>query len=149
MRRFALFLVIATLLAPSLCAARDIALIADKANPFSTLSDKEVIKLLRNETATWPDGKRVTVYLSDPGSADGKLLLEKTYKMTADELKSFAGAQKGGIVILGSDEQVLKAVSAHPGALGIVNVYSINSAIKVLRIDGKLPMEPGYLLHAN
>lgn len=149
MRRFALFLVIATLFVPSLCLARDIALIADKGNALSSLSNKDVVKLLRNETATWPDGKKVTVYLSDPNSADGKLLLEKTYKMTADELKSFAGTQKGSIVILGSDEQVLKAVGAHPGALGIVNVYSINSAIKVLRIDGKFPMEPGYLLHAN
>lgn len=149
MRRFALYLTIAALLTPSLCLARDIALIADKENSLSTLSNKDVLKLLKNETVVWPDGKRVTVYLSDPKSADGKLLLEKTYKMTAEELKSFAGAQRGSIVILASDEQVLKAVSGHPGALGVVNVYSINSAVKVLRIDGKLPMESGYLLHAN
>lgn len=149
MRRFWLSLIAVALLTPSLCLARDIALIADKENPLSTLSNKDALKLLRNETSTWPDGKKVTVYLSDPGSADGKVLLERAYRMTLDELKSFADAQKGSIVILASDEQVLKAVSAHPGALGVVNVYSINSAIKVLRIDGKLPMEPGYLLHAN
>lgn len=149
MRRLKLFLVAVALLTPSLCLARDIALIADKSNPFSSFSNKEVLKMLKNETARWPDGKRITVYLSDPSSADGKLLLEKTYKMTPAELRSLADAQKGGIVILGSDELVLKAVSEHPGALGVVNVYSINSAIKVLKIDQKLPLEQGYLLHAN
>jgi hypothetical protein len=149
MRRFELFLAVLALATPSLCLARDIALIADKSNPSSGFSNKEVIKLLKNETARWPDGKKITVYLSDPSSADGRLLLEKTYKITPAELRSFADAQKGSIVILGSDELVLKAVAEHPGALGLVNVYSINSAIKVLRIDGKLPMEAGYLLHAN
>ena len=148
MRRFGLCFVVLVLLTPSVCLARDIALIADKANPASTVSNKELLKLLKNETARWPDGKKIKVYLSDPRSADGRLLLEKIYKMTADELKSFAESQKG-IVILGSDELVLKAVSEHPGALGLVNVYSINSAIKVLKIDGKLPLEQGYLLHAK
>jgi ABC-type phosphate transport system substrate-binding protein len=137
------------LLAPSLCVARDIALVVDKNNPSSTISNKELLKLLRNENAKWPDGRKVTVYLSNPSSADGKVLLQKIYRMTPDELKSLAESQKGTIVILASDQLVLKAVANDPGAVGAVNVYSINSAIKVLRVDGKLPMEQGYLLHAN
>jgi len=149
MRRVFLSLTGIVLLLPSWCAARDLALIADKANPSSSISNKEIVKLLRNENARWPDGKKVTVYLSNPNSADGKVLLDKVYGMTAGELKSFADGQKANIVILESDEQVLKAVAGHPGALGAVNVYSINSAIKVLKVDGKLPMEQGYLLHAN
>jgi len=40
-------------------------------------------------------------------------------------------------------------VNSNPGAVGIVNVYSINSRVKVLKVDEKLPMEPGYLLHGN
>jgi hypothetical protein len=50
---------------------------------------------------------------------------------------------------VGSDELVLTLVDTNPGAVGIVNVYSINSRVKVLKVDGKLPMEPGYLLHGN
>jgi hypothetical protein len=30
-----------------------------------------------------------------------------------------------------------------------VDVYSINSRINVLKIDGKLPLEAGYLLRGN
>ena len=36
-----------------------------------------------------------------------------------------------------------------PGAVGVVDVYSINSSVVVMKIAGKLPMEPGYLLHGN
>ena len=149
MRGVLLSFAVFVLLAPSLSMARDIALIVDKNNPSSTISNKELLKLLRNENAKWPDGRKVTVYLSNPSSADGKVLLQKIYRMTPEELKSLADSQKGTIVILASDQLVLKAVANDPGAVGAVNVYSINSAIKVLRVDGKLPMEQGYLLHAN
>jgi hypothetical protein len=30
-----------------------------------------------------------------------------------------------------------------------VDVYSINGGINVLKIGGKLPLEPGYPLHGN
>lgn len=149
MRRFALFCIALGLLLPPLCLARDIAVITDKKNTWSDLSSRQLQKLLRTETRAWPDGKKVTVYLSNPGSADGKLLLEKVYKMTAGELQSLAESQKGAIVILGSDDLVLRAVAEHPGAIGVVNVYSITSSVSVVKVQGKLPLEQGYLLHGN
>src|SRR5262245_42819523 len=149
MPRFALYCLSVTLLAPSLCLARDVAVITDKTNPVSSVSNKDLVKLLRTDTPKWPDGKKVIVFLSDPNSADSRLLLEKTYNMTPGALKTFADGQKGGIVILSSDEEVVKAVAGQPGAIGVVNVYSINSAVKVMKVDGKLPLEPGYLLHGN
>src|SRR5262245_27110578 len=149
MRRFALYCISMMLLAPSLCSARDVAVITDKTNPLSSVSNKDLVKLLRADTAKWPDGRKVIVFLSDPYSADGKLLLEQTYGMTPAALETFADGQKGGIVILRSDEEVVKAVAGQPGAIGVVNVYSINSAVKVMKVDGKLPLEPGYLLHGN
>lgn len=149
MRSFCLCCILFVLLAPSLCLARDVAVVTDKANALSTISSKDLLKLLKAETPRWPDGRKVTVYLSDPASADGRLLLQKTYKMTPGELKAFAKEQNGNVVILGSDDLVLKAVAENPGAIGCVNVYSINSAIKVMKVDGKLPLEQGYLLHAN
>lgn len=149
MRRFVLYSISMVLLAPSLCLARDVAIITDKTNPVSSISNKDLVKLLRTDTSKWPDGKKVIVFLSDPNSADGKMLLEKTYGMTPAALKTFADGQKGAIVILSSDEEVVKAVAGQPGAIGVVNVYSINSAVKVVKVDGKLPLEQGYLLHGK
>ena len=48
-----------------------------------------------------------------------------------------------------SDEELLKTVEATSGAIGIVDVYSITSSVKVLRIDGKLPFDVGYPLKGN
>jgi len=149
MHRLWLYCIILVLLTPPLCLARDAAVITNKANPTSSVSKDDLLKLLKVETPKWSDGKKVTVFLSNPASEDGRLCREKTYKMTAAELKTFAAAQKGSIVILGSDELVVKAVSEYPGAIGVVNVYAISSAVKVLRVDGKLPFEQGYLLHGN
>jgi len=148
MHRFLFYCAVLTLLLPAVCAARDVAVITDKANPSNDLSGKDLVKLLRKDTAKWPDGRKVTVYLREPSSPDGPLVLEKIFGMSAGELQAFAMKQKD-IVILGSDELVVKAVSANPGAIGVVNVYSINSAVKVLKVDGKLPLEQGYFLRGK
>jgi len=47
------------------------------------------------------------------------------------------------------DEIVLTMVDNNPGAIGIVNVYSIHGHVKVLKVDEKLPIEQGYPLHGN
>jgi hypothetical protein len=33
--------------------------------------------------------------------------------------------------------------------VGLVDVYSINGGVTVLKVGGKLPLEPGYALHGN
>ena len=43
----------------------------------------------------------------------------------------------------------MNKVAFVPGAVGVVDVYSINSSVVVVKIAGKLPLEPGYLLHGN
>jgi len=136
------------LLAAPLCNARDLAVIANKTNSTTNLTAAELEKLLK-AAAPWPDGKKVRVFLTDPESADRKALLQRVYKMTPEEIKAFAEAHKADIQIVASDEIVLTMVDNNPGAIGIVNVYSINSQVKVLKVDEKLPMEAGYLLHGN
>lgn len=76
-------------------------------------------------------------------------------------LKLFAGAAdaKAAIAklneshqtvkIVDSDDEVMRTVDSTPGAIGIVDVYAINSSVKVLRIDGKLPFDVGYALKGN
>jgi hypothetical protein len=48
------------------------------------------------------------------------------------------------VKIADSDDDLLRTVDATSGAVGVVDVYSINSSVKVLRIDGKLPFDVGY-----
>lgn len=151
---FALIL-LGGLLAAPLGQARDLAVVVNKSNTTSKLSAVELEKLLKANVQNWPDGTRVKIFLTDPnaGSAQSSasfgVILQRAYKMKPDEIRNFADAHKADIQFVGSDEIVLTMVDNNPGAIGIVNVYSITSRVKVLKVDEKLPMEQGYLLHGN
>ena len=149
MLRFFILVMIMAIGSCCLCVARDIAIIVDKTNNTSALTVSDLSKIMKTTTKTWPDGKKVVIFLSDPHSPDMKLVFQKVYGMAPDEVKAFADSHRGEVMLVGSDELVLKAVQTNPGALGVVNVYSINSAIKVLKVDGKLPLESGYLFHGT
>jgi ABC-type phosphate transport system substrate-binding protein len=73
--------------------------------------------------------------------------LQRLIKMNADELKALIAAHKDSIVMADSDADVLKIVQTTPGAIGLVDVRSVDNTINVVRVDGKLPMESGYLPH--
>ena len=53
------------------------------------------------------------------------------------------------VMIVDSDEDLVNKVASIPGAIGVVDVYAINSSVAVVKLAGKLPLEPGYLLHGN
>lgn len=151
---FALVLFTIVLSATPLCLARDLAIVVNKSNAISSVTSAELEKLLKTSVQNWPDGKKVKVFLTDPGStnegsADMRMILQRAYKMKPEEIKNFADAHKTDIQVVASDEIVLTMVDNNPGAIGIVNIYSINSHVKVLKVDEKLPMEQGYLLHGN
>lgn len=149
MKRVEFLCLAAVLLMASLCAARDLAVITDKGNITSSVSSTDLLKLLKNDMQRWPDGRKVMIFLSNPSSSDAWLLFQKIYNMSVDEARRFADTHKDSIVLMGTDDLVLKAVAQQPGSIGVVNVYSLNSSVKVVKVDGKLPFDQGYLLHGN
>jgi hypothetical protein len=140
---------VAALLLPPACLAHDVAIIVQKDNAASGISSADMLKLLKTDSPKWPDGAKLVIILGDPASTESRFLLERIFKVAPADVDAFIHAHKDTILVLRSDDLVLKAVAGHPGAIGAVNVYSINSAVKVLRVDGKLPLEQGYLLHGN
>ena len=75
------------------------------------------------------------------------LTLEHLSGLPGKDLKSFIAAHKNSFNLVDSDEDVLRFVQSTPGAMGLVDVRSINDQVHVLRVGGKLPMEDGYLPH--
>lgn len=144
MFRVRAFYISVVLFSATLCQARDLAVVVNKSNSTSSVSAADLQKLLKAATPSWPDGKKVRIFLTDPGSTENRSILQRFYGLAPAEIKSRADIQ-----IVGSDETVLTMVAETPGAIGLVNVYSITSQVKVLKVDGKLPLEPGYPLHSN
>jgi hypothetical protein len=90
---------------------------------------------------------RVIVLVLHQDSAGETETLQRLNKMSAAEWKSFRGAHKDSILFVDTDADVLKAVQAEPGAVGLIEAHSIDNRINVVHVDGKLPMEFGYLPH--
>jgi ABC-type phosphate transport system substrate-binding protein len=143
------------LLGASLAAARDIALVSNKSNAVGALTVTDLVKLCKAQTSHWPDGKPVTFVMRSPSDPEMKVVLEKVYGMSQNELNSLIVTSNHGrpahpaILVATSDDELVNKVASTPGAIGVVDVYSINSSVAVVKIGGKLPLEPGYLLHGN
>lgn len=139
----------------SLAAARDLALISNKANSVSAIAVPELVKVSKGQTTRWPDGKPVTLIMRAPASPEMRMFLEKVYELPEGQVKELIATANHGrmghpaIMIVDSDEDLVNKVASIPGAVGVVDVYAINSSVAVLKIAGKLPLEPGYLLHGN
>jgi hypothetical protein len=149
MRTFRALCFWAALILPSSCLAHDVAVIAQKENASSGINSAEMGKWFKTDSPKWPDGTKIVIILGDPASPESRFLLERLFKVAAADVPAFITLHKQAILVLHSEDLVVKAVAGHTGAIGAVNVYSINSAVKVLRVDGKLPLEQGYLLHGN
>jgi len=139
----------------SLASARDLAVVSNKANSLATLSLPDLVKVCKAQTNRWPDGKPVTLIMRAPSAPEMKLFLEKVYELPEAQVKDLIASANHGrnnhpaIMIVESDEDLVNKVASIPGAVGIVDVYAINSSVSVVKLAGKLPLEPGYLLHGN
>jgi len=128
------------------CFAHHTAVIVNKGNAVENVTSAHLTKIIRGEVKKWPDGKNIILVLHKD-SAGEREALEHLNKMSAAEWSAFVNAHKESIVFVDTDADVLKAVQAEPGALGLIEVHSIDNSVNVIHVDGKLPMEYGYLPH--
>jgi ABC-type phosphate transport system substrate-binding protein len=128
------------------CFAHHMAVVVNKDNNVGTLTAAHLSRIFRAEIKKWPDGKAVILVLHK-NSAGETETLERLNKMSDSEWKTLIAAHKGSLVMAGSDAEVLKIVQSTAGAIGLVDVRSVDNTINVVRVDGKLPMESGYLPH--
>ncbi|HEX6806030.1 MAG TPA: hypothetical protein VF133_20315 [Terriglobales bacterium] len=129
--------------------AKQLAVVTDTENPLANLSTADLQKIFNLRSRTWADGKPVIVVMRDPSSIGMQLVLRKLLNMTPEQANSFVQAHKGSVVIADSDEAVIRFVSSSHGAIGVVDLYSLTKDVHVLKVDGKLPVEQGYLLRGE
>jgi ABC-type phosphate transport system substrate-binding protein len=135
--------------------AKDLAVVANKGNTVTTVAMPDLVKICKGQSNRWPDGKPITFITRNPSAPDMKMMLEKVYGMSKEDVAAAIAAANHGrtnhpaIVVVDSDEEVVNKVQSIPGAVGLVDVYSINGGVMVIKLAGKLPLEPGYPLHGN
>jgi ABC-type phosphate transport system substrate-binding protein len=126
--------------------AHHVAVVVNQQNSAESLSSPELAKIFKSEMRKWPGGQDLVMVLNR-NSAVSMQILERLANMPDGKARSFVAAHKDYFLLADSDAEVLKAVAGKPGALGMVDVHAVDSRVKVLKIDGKLPLEKGYLPH--
>jgi hypothetical protein len=138
--------------APLLPAMKNWALVVAPGSKLQDVSLADLAKLCKGTQKTWPDGKSFTLVIHDPESPDMHSAVQKLFGVPSSEAKPLLAKlneSRPVVKIVDSDENLFRTIVAIPGAIGLVDVYSINSSVKVLRIDGKLPFDLGYVLKGN
>jgi ABC-type phosphate transport system substrate-binding protein len=128
------------------CFAHHMAVVVNKDNGVQGVTSAHLAKIFKGDVKKWPDGKNVVLVLHG-ASPDEMTTLEHLNKMTQAEVKALLALHKDSIRTVGSDAEVIDVVSSTPGAIGFVEGRSITDRVAVVRVDGKLPMEAGYLPH--
>ena len=144
--RFAIFMLAFLCACLTPCFAHHTAVVVNKDNAVDNVTSTHLAKIVRGEIKKWPDGKNIVLVLHKDSAGESETL-ERLNKMSAAEWRAFLAAHHDAIVFVDSDADVLKAVQSEPGAVGLIEVHSIDNSVNVIHVDGKLPMEFGYLPH--
>jgi ABC-type phosphate transport system substrate-binding protein len=142
----------AILAAPAVPAMKSMAVIASAGSKLADVSVADLAKLCKGTQKTWPDGKSFVLVVKDPESPEMRVAVQKLLGAGPSDAKATIGKlneSRQVIKIVDSDEDLLRTVEATPGAIGLLDVYAINSSVKVLRVDGKLPFDVGYAFKGN
>jgi ABC-type phosphate transport system substrate-binding protein len=152
MRRLGVAAFAITLLASASSGAGDVALVVHPKNPVVDLTRAEVMAIFKAEQQHWKAGERIYLILQESGTPERALLLRRVYQMSDAELKQFWLAKlfRGEIAafprVVASSSAAKRIVSQAPNALAFIDAAAVDSTVKALRIDGRRPGEPGYLL---
>jgi len=133
-------------------AVKNMAVVMSAGSKMQDVPLAELTKLCKGTQKAWADGRSFTLVMKDPESPDMHVAVQKLFGVPASEAKSAIAKlneTRAVVRVVDSDEELLRAVEAMPGSVGILDVYDINSTVKVLRVDGKLPFDVGYALKGN
>jgi ABC-type phosphate transport system substrate-binding protein len=128
------------------CFAHHMAVVVSKENGGTALSSLQLRRVFLLEIKKWPDGKAIQVVLHRASNGEA-VTLQRLNKMSAQQWHDWIATHKDSLTLVDSDEDVLNYVERTPGAIGLVDVRSVNDHVTIVRVDGKVPMEAGYLPH--
>jgi len=137
---------------PSLLPAfqEDIAFIVNKSNTTDAMTLAELRNIFLAERNRWPNGRKITITMLEAGNPEREVVLRTICRMReADFNRNFLRVKFTGETteeprLLASPTNMVRFVFNAPGAIGYVRASSVDGSVKVLRIDGLAPGEPGY-----
>lgn len=132
---------------------RNLAIVVNLNNPVENLSTTELRRVFLGVRGHWPNGRRITIVMLEPGQPERSAVLSEIYQMGEPDFSNhfLKGLFTGEVFVspktLSTPEGVRKFIFNVPGAIGYLRQSDVDKSIKVVRIDERLPDDKGYKLH--
>ena len=137
---------------PAAEGSADVAVVVHTGVPVSDLAFAEMRKLLLGDRQFWNPGLRVTLLIRAPVARERDVMLKTVYQMREAQFrqywiaKVFRAEAAAGPKIVYSNEEATEMAASIPGSIAFVDASKIPKGLKILKIDGRLPGDPGYKL---
>jgi len=129
-----------------------LAIIVNQANTLDDLSLKDLRTVFLGERSHWPNGRRITLVMMDPGLAERKAVLRDVCHMSEPEFSRhfLQGLFTGEVFVspktLSTPTGVRKFVFNVPGAIGYLRASDLDGTVKVIKVNGLRPEDAEYPL---
>lgn len=130
----------------------DVAVVVHPDVPVDNLSLSDLRRLVLGEREFWPGSVRVTLLIRAPVAHERDVILKTVCQMTEARFrqhwiaKVFRADAAVAPRIVYSAEMSIDLVNRTPGAIAFLEASQAGRNLKVVKIDGRLPGDPGYLL---
>jgi hypothetical protein len=120
--------------------------------PVDDLKLTELRRIVVGDREFWPGSLRVTLLIRAPVSHERDVILRTVCQMTEAQFrqhwigKVFRADTAVTPKIVYSAGMAIDMVNRIPGGLTFIDAASAGGAVKIIRIDGRLPGDPGYPL---
>ncbi len=129
-----------------------LAIIVNQTNPVDDLSLKELRTVFLGERSHWPNGRRITLVMMDPGLSERRAVLRDVCRMNETEFSRhfLQGLFTGEVFVspktLSTAVGVKKFVFNVPGAIGYLRASDVDGTVKVIKVNGHRVEDTDYPL---
>jgi ABC-type phosphate transport system substrate-binding protein len=130
----------------------DIAVVVHPDTPITNLSMAEVRKVFLGDRQYWSTNVPVVLLIRAPVARARDVVLKRIYQMSDAQFKQywiakiFRAESASAPKVVYSNDMANELVSAIPGAIAFIDSREVRPGVKIVRVEGKLPGEPGYQL---
>jgi hypothetical protein len=127
-------------------------IVVAKTSPLTSISIYDLKHLYLGEFVTGPDGRRLIPLNQSTQSPDRLAFDAAVLGMSSEQAGAYwidrrIRGQSGSPRALDSSDIAQRIVSRLDGAIAYVRVADVRPDVKVVRVDGRLPTDPGYRIH--
>lgn len=141
--------------AEQLASMEPLAIVVNRSNTVDNLSMAELHRIFLGQRSHWPNDRRITLVMRDPGQPERKAMLRDVFQMNETQLKNhflhglFTGEILVSPKVLSTPLGVRRFIFNVPGAIGYLRARDVDETVKVVRVDELLPTDKGYKLYVE